>query len=111
MTRPPSLIAFVVLAGTACTRDVLAPFVPKVEVRGELTRAGAASAQLHADERVHAGFSVFLKWQAPILVRNVLVPLELAPASWLAPCALDDATCLGEVLEVERELGADLEAP
>jgi hypothetical protein len=109
MTRFPSLMLSLFALCAGCTRDVLAVFVPKLELRCNVTRDAAVTSTLErSNERFHVSVSAWLRWQPAILARDVLVPLELTPSAWIAPCALDDATCLSEVAEVEREVADEL---
>jgi hypothetical protein len=105
------MVALCVLDG-GCTRPTLAQLVPKLDLSCHLRRArdgariGANSDRMN--ERLDVGIGAALRWQPAVYPASVRWHAELAPAAWLAPCALDDAACLAEYAEAERELASAL---
>lgn len=97
------LAALLVCSG--CARGSYSQLVPKLELCLAVRRAERGQPLIEgSSERFDTGFSALLKWQPWIAARSVPARVELVPGAWLAPCALDDAVCLNEVAEVEREI-------
>lgn len=94
---------------TGCSSSALAQLVPTLGVGLHVRRDGQARA-LHdaARAELDTRLVAFLSWRPKVEARSVASPLESTPSAWLAPCALDDATCLTETAEAEDELAAVL---
>jgi hypothetical protein len=86
-------------AGEPWQRAVPAAFVPALELRAMYRIRRALDAE-HTD----LGVGAWLRWTPRAAASAVASPLDQAPAAWLAPCALEDATCLTEQAEVEHEI-------
>jgi hypothetical protein len=96
--------ALVCLVGCApWQRAWPAAIVPALELRAvyRLRRAGE-------HERADVGLSAWLRWTPRSAAAAVASQVDQAPAVWLAPCALDDLTCLTEAAEAEQEIAAAL---
>ncbi|MDB4986383.1 MAG: hypothetical protein JWN04_1561 [Myxococcaceae bacterium] len=107
------LLASAFSASLSCTRSCASSFVPKLDLRWQLSRARTAgTSSEHAGERTELGIAAWLRWQPTIYAAYVPERYELSPSAWIAPCEADDASCFAELAEDERELDQSLqEAP
>jgi hypothetical protein len=95
-------LAWLCLVGCArepWQRAVPAALVPALELRAAYRVAG---------ERADLGVGAWLRWTPRAAASAVASQVEQTPAVWLAPCALDDLTCLTELAEAEHEIAAAL---
>jgi hypothetical protein len=95
-------LAWFCLAGCAhepWQRAVPAAFVPALELR---------AAYRVTEQRTSLGVGAWLRWTPRAAASAVASQVEQSPAVWLAPCALDDVTCLTEQAEAEHEIAAAL---
>ncbi len=76
-------------------RALPASWVPALELR---------AAYRVRDQATDLGLGAWLRW-TPRSAASALMPrVDQLPASWLAPCALEDVTCLTELAEAEPEI-------
>lgn len=104
-----SASALLVCSLLGCTRASAASFVPKLELSCRLARTREHTlGEARASDRTDVAVAAWLRWQPSIAASSVPERYELSPSAWLAPCALDDASCLAELALDEPELAAAL---
>lgn len=99
-------VAFVIVSGCAVApwqRALPASLVPALQLRAAYRLRHTLGAQ-HQD----LGVGAWLRWTPRAAASSVASQLEQVPAVWLAPCALEDLTCLRELAEAEHEIAAAL---